>query len=537
MRADALAILLLFFSTASADALAEPAQLTVGPAPTCKERYNVETKFLANPDESVLIAGVIGWCRNNQVRMIWDERYATVARQWSGYLAKSGLDSAKMLPVDRLRFELHQQGVTDANITPFSVEGPPEKMPPEMRQFLDDEKIRARYTHFAVGVTRSPDQKKMVSTLLLGKRPALMDPVPVCPQPSSRLKLRMQLLKGYRHARWLLTTPKGEVQDDILIYTEGAWGGTLPLDSGKGTYQMEIVVHGPRGPEVAALFPLYVGVERPAIPTIKLHPAPARYRTPEDAETALLRLLNQERRRQGLPALTPDQKLCAVAREHSLQLLAERHAAHRTATTGSPLDRLRRSNIPFTRALENVSLSASPEAAHERFMESPGHRLNLLDPDVTVAGIGIAMERGSQEDILAVTEVFIEPIQSEAISNLAERITEMINRRRKSRGRFALGLDRGLSHAALRSARRLAALGSRADARHEGDALLALLTGEDQGNTGVQINYFKTANHNRVLAARGLLDEDINRIGIGLAKPPNQSVPGELWIAVIFAGR
>ena len=527
MRAAVLATLLIFSSTASA---AEP-------TPACKDRYDLEAKFLANPDESVLIAGVIGWCRKNQVRMTWDERYAAVAREWSGFLIKAGPDSSRMLPVDRLRFELHKRGVTDASITPFSVEGPPEKMPPEMLQFLDEEKARGRYTHFAVGVTRFPNQKKMVSTLLLGKRPALLDPLPVCPPPGSRLKLRMQLLKGYRHARWLLTTPKGEVQDDTLLYEEGAWSGTVPLDSGKGTYQMEIVVRGPAGPEVAALFPLYVGVERPAIPTVKLHPAPERYKTPEDAEAALLKLINKERLRAGLPALTPSEELSTVAREHSLQLLADRHAAHRTSATGSLLDRLRRSEIPFSRALENVSLSPSPEAAHERFMESPGHRLNVLDPDVTVAGIGIAMERGSHEDILAVTEVFIEPTQTEAISNVAERVAKMINQRRKARGRFALGLDRDLSREALRSARRLAALGSKADAKREGDALLAQLTGEDQDNSGVQIHYFKTANLRRVLTARGLLDEDINRVGVGVAKPAVQNTPGELWIAVIFAGR
>lgn len=508
-----------------------------GPAPTCPGRYDVEAKFLANPDESVLIAGLIGWCRRNHVRMIWDERYATVARQWSGYLARAAPDSEKMLPVDRLRFELHRQGVTDANITPFSVAGPPEKMPPEMLQFLDEEKSRAGYTHFAVGVTRFPDQKKMMSTLLLGKRPARLDPLPVCPPPGSRLKLRMQLLRGYRHARWLLTTPQGEVQDDILIYAEGAWSGTVPLDSGRGTYHLEVVVHGPGGPEVAALFPLYAGVPRPEIPTVKLHPAPVRYRTPQDAEAALLRLSNRERLRLGLPALAPDEQLSAVAREHSLQLLAERHAAHSTAATGSLLDRLRRSEIPFTRALENVSLSPSPEAAHQRFMDSPGHRLNVLDPDVAVAGIGIAMERGSQEDILAVTEVFIEPAQSEAVAGIAERLTGLINQKRKSRGRFALGLDRELSRAALRSARRLATRGSRADARREGDALLALLTDEDERNSGVQIHYFKTANLKRVLVARGLLDEDINRVGIGVAKPSDRSAPGEFWIAVILAGR
>jgi len=527
MRAAALASLLLISYTASAGA----------PEPACKDRYDLEAKFLANPDESVLIAGVIGWCRKNKLQMLWDERYAAVAREWSGYLIKAGPDSSKMLPVDRLRFELLKRGVTDAAITPFSVEGPPEKMPPEMLQFLDEEKARGRYTHFAVGVTRFPDQKKMVSTLLLGKRPALLDPLPVCPPPGSRLKLRMQLLRGYRHARWLLTTPKGEVKDDTLIYQEGAWSGTVPLDSGKGTYQMEIVVQGSSGPEVAALFPLYVGVERPAIPTVKLHPAPQRYKKPEDAENAMLKLINKERLRSGLPTLTLSEELSTVAREHSLRLLADRHAAHRTSATGSLLDRLRRSDIPFARALENVSLSPSPEAAHERFMQSPGHRLNVLDADVTVAGIGIAMERGSQEDILAVTQVFIEPTQTEAVSDVARRVTEMINRRRKARGRFALGLDPDLSREALRSARRLAALGNRADPKSEGDALLAQLTDEDQDNSGVQIHYFKTANLRRVLTARGLLDEDINRVGVGAAKPAVQSTPGELWIAVIFAGR
>jgi uncharacterized protein YkwD len=347
----------------------------------------------------------------------------------------------------------------------------------------------------------------------------------------------MQLLRGYRHARWLLTTPKGEVQDDALIYEEGAWSGLVPLDSGKGTYQMEIVVRGSAGPEVAALFPLYVGIERPAVPTVKLHPAPERYKTPGDAEAALLKLVNKERRRLGLPALSLSEELSTVAREHSMQLLTDRHAAHRTTATGSLLDRLRKSEIPFARALENVSLSPSPEAAHERFMDSPGHRLNVLDSDVTVAGIGIAMERGSQEDILAVTEVFIEPVQSEAISNVAERVAGMINRRRKARGRFALGLDRDLCRVALRSARRLAALGGKADAKREGDALLAQLTGDDEENSGVQIHYFKTASLRRVLTVRGLLDEDINRVGVGAAKPAVQATPGELWIAVIFAGR
>ncbi len=509
------------------------AQAEAGPAQPCKERYHEEISFLVNPDEAVLIAAGIGWSRKNKHRLLWDERYAATARQWSGYLVESGDPKNKSLPMNRLRFELALRGVTDGAVIPFSAIGPGERVPGGMMKFLDRNAISGRFTHFAVGATRTPDQKRMVTTLLLGRRPVLIDPLPVCPSPGSRIKLRARILRGYTHPRWLMTTPKGNVTQGILLYEEGAWSSEMPLDGGAGEYTTELVVNGPRGPEVAALFPLYVGVPKANLPRVKLRPAPGRYRSPEDAEKAILSMVNEARGRLSLPPLILSEDLSKLARSHADELLFKRHAEHRSQQTGSLVDRLRKAGVVFQRALENVALVPSPEAAHERLMGSPGHRLNLIDPHVSKIGIGVAMERSSTEDILAVCQVFVEPPVSAKDDASIRDLHRAINARRLKRGRFALGLDRELSAAAQRSARRLSALGRKADPQQEGEALLEEIT--DLGAQEVELRYFHTANVNQILAAPEIYDENINRLGIGTAT--DQGGSGLQWLAVVFAAR
>ncbi len=503
----------------------------------CADRYHEEAKFLSNPDENILIAAVIGWCRNNQHRLLWDERYAAAARAWSGHLLEAGPDEERSLPLDRIRFELQQRGVTDWAVLPFSALGPVEKVPEGLAAFLDAQARRGRYTHFAVGVARQPDQQRMLTTLLLGRRPALLDPLPVCPAPGARVPLRAQLLRGNNHPRWMMTTPAGDVQSGVLLYEEGAWRGEVPLDGGRGEYTLELVVLGQAGPEVAALFPLFAGVPRARLPRVKLRPTPERYKTPEDAEQALLGMLNRLRAGQRLPALALSPRLSAIAREHAMQLLLERHAVHRTRAGGTLVDRLSRAGLPFARALENVALSPSPEAAHDRFVESPGHRVNLVDPDVTQVGIGVAMERGASEDIVAVCEVLVEPLDSSVGVAMARKVLELVNGRRKARGRLAVGLDEELSRAALHSARRLGAMGRKVDPQEEAAWLLEELGEDGLGVQGAQVRYFRTSNPAHVLHAPEVLDEGVNRLGVGVARTPEFSRTGELWIALVFASR
>lgn len=502
---------------------------------TCAETYEREERFVCSPDEELFNTAVQGWCREHGVKLSWDARYAQVARLWSEHLLRANLPPERSLSIDRLRLELRNRGVTDAAMVPFSAIGSAKEVPAGLLQFLDNGVALNRYTHFGLGVAISQDRQKVITTLLIGRRPARLDPLPVCPETGSRFTLQARLREDYNYPRMLLGLPKGGVESEDLLYEAGVWRGTVKLDAGRGIYQLELIVQGPSGPAVAALVPLYVGVAPDALPVVRGRPAPARYNNPGESERALMQLINQARAKQNLPPLQLDEQLSVVAREHSLQLLVDRHAVHRTAASGALADRLQKRNVVFMRALENVALGSSPEAAHERILESPGHRLNVLDPGVQRLGVGVAMERQPEEDILAVTEIFIESPDTGDVATLAKRVHDAINQARKQRGFLALGADEQLSQIARQSARRLA-MQKEAPIAAEGERLFRELQ-KQLGLNDPRIRYFFTGQLQRVLAAPEVLDESINRLGVGVAQAPFAQTPGECWIALIFARR
>jgi uncharacterized protein YkwD len=147
------------------------------------------------------------------------------------------------------------------------------------------------------------------------------------------------------------------------------------------------------------------------------------------------------------------------------------------------------------------------------------------------------MERNAVEDLLAVCEVFVELPEASPDAITTQKMLDMINARRLRKGRFALGLDDDLSRMARQSARRLIALGKGADPQSEGDALMEELTEGHMTLADAAIRYFHTHNPAQVLAAPEIYGTEFNRLGVGIARSGDASRAGELWIALIFAGR
>lgn len=106
-------------------------------------------------------------------------------------------------------------------------------------------------------------------------------------------------------------------------------------------------------------------------------------------EATMLALLNQTRRENGLPPLASDNRLQAVARAHSREMLELGYFAHESPVSGSPAQRLEAAHIPFTAAGENLAYAPSVEIAHRGLINSPGHRANILSPDFHKVGIGV----------------------------------------------------------------------------------------------------------------------------------------------------
>jgi uncharacterized protein YkwD len=118
--------------------------------------------------------------------------------------------------------------------------------------------------------------------------------------------------------------------------------------------------------------------------------------------TELVRLLNEERVRHGLPALDVRADLTDIANGHSLAMAESNRLYHNdeyfSAGTGERIGAGRRG--------ENVAKHQSAANAHAALMKSPGHRANILDPQFTVVGVGAA---GPDSGMRYFTQNFLRP--------------------------------------------------------------------------------------------------------------------------------
>ena len=114
---------------------------------------------------------------------------------------------------------------------------------------------------------------------------------------------------------------------------------------------------------------------------------------------------NEERRKQGLPLLVPDAPLAEIARQHSQEMRDLSYFSHQSPTRGLATIRERlqsrlASVADFTiaeniaRRWSQIRYSLAPagiRSTHEEWMDSPGHRANILNKRLASIGVGIAV--------------------------------------------------------------------------------------------------------------------------------------------------
>jgi len=116
-------------------------------------------------------------------------------------------------------------------------------------------------------------------------------------------------------------------------------------------------------------------------------------------EAELSRLLNDERVARGLPGLPHSDALRTVARRHAQKMMVEGRIFHNERLA----EDIQAVFPDWARVGENVGVSPSIPSVHRAFMDSPGHRANVLDPDWGWLGVGV-VSGGSR---LFVTENFL----------------------------------------------------------------------------------------------------------------------------------
>jgi len=121
--------------------------------------------------------------------------------------------------------------------------------------------------------------------------------------------------------------------------------------------------------------------------------------TPSAFETDILTLVNQERSAQHLHSLSWDTELHDAARGHSVDMAANNYFSHTSQDGRTFSDRIQAAGYQYNTAGENIAAGYStPEAAMNGWMNSSGHRANILNSSYCDLGVGYAYDSGSTYD-------------------------------------------------------------------------------------------------------------------------------------------
>lgn len=126
------------------------------------------------------------------------------------------------------------------------------------------------------------------------------------------------------------------------------------------------------------------------------------------AENEVIRLVNIQRSNAGLAKLSTNWQLSRVARYKSQDMINKNYFSHISPTYGSPFNMMETFGLKFSSAGENIAMGQqTPAAVVNSWMNSPGHRANILNPSYSQIGVGLAKNKNGT---CYWTQMFIKPL-------------------------------------------------------------------------------------------------------------------------------
>lgn len=113
-------------------------------------------------------------------------------------------------------------------------------------------------------------------------------------------------------------------------------------------------------------------------------------------ELEVIRLVNEERKKEGLAPFTHSLELSKVARAKSQDMADNNYFSHTSPTYGDPFAMMKSFGIKYRTAGENIAKGYnSAESVVKDWMNSSGHRANILNPSFTKIGVGYVNTNGT----------------------------------------------------------------------------------------------------------------------------------------------
>lgn len=106
-------------------------------------------------------------------------------------------------------------------------------------------------------------------------------------------------------------------------------------------------------------------------------------------EKEVFDLINKQRTSNGLAALKIDEEVQRVAKIKAEDMATNNYFSHTSPTYGSPFDMLKSFKVSYKTAAENIATNSSNSGAVTAWMNSSGHKANILNSSYNYTGIGV----------------------------------------------------------------------------------------------------------------------------------------------------
>lgn len=176
---------------------------------------------------------------------------------------------------------------------------------------------------------------------------------------------------------------------DVAVFPSPEGAAVRPTADARPTPRPSKTAHRPKHPVAKRKTPAHRATSH-ATRSTAAAPATGGGSAAASAETTAVSLTNAQRAAHGCSALRVDTRLRTAARSHSADMRDRNYFDHNSPDGRTPWDRIKAAGYT-TPGAENIAKGYSTaEAVVQGWMNSPGHRANILNCSLKAVGIGVA---------------------------------------------------------------------------------------------------------------------------------------------------
>ena len=386
-----------------------------------------------------------------------------------------------------------------------------------------------RFTHY--GAYTADKDGVVVAGLVMAFRWADLQPVPRELKKGATIVLNGELAADLREPQAIVVAPDGNMQRSPAQQGR-RFSFELPAND-EGEYRVELLAGSSLGPTVVATFPVYVGVP-PRTQITAVTDEASTSGTAASVQSKLFDLIQADRQRAGQKPIARMEALEAVALAHSIDMRDARFVGHTSKSTGSASDRVQRAGVRVALVLENVGRGYSAEGVHRGLMDSPGHRQNILSPEVSHIGIGVVEIAEGDGHAYLVTELFTQLPEPIDVEQGREELAERLAKKREAAGLKAARDDELMSQLCTATAREYFASGAKERPLIEALSRKAASARLPYDRVGALMLVVTSIEQASEVAA--LIDPKAKGIGIGVAQGTRSDTVENAIAVVVLLG-